>query len=104
MSRTCTQCGRLFTAQDLARDETHEMEADREAAGLRGVRFLYFTCPSCGADDIFVDVLPLRGEGDERFLLRRAEMEAVARSLHADRDSGGADVVVSAIERRRERR
>ena len=87
MSRTCTQCGRPFTADELARDETGNMEADRDAAGLQGVRFLYYSCP-CGTADIFVDIVPLRNEEPERFVRRRDEMEAVVRALHANKPAG----------------
>src|SRR4051794_15241867 len=96
MSRRCTKCDRPFTADDLAPDATGNMEADRDAAGLRGVKFLYYSCP-CGTADIFVDILPLPGEGAEQFLRRRGEMETVVRDLHADKPDGAADVVVSAV-------
>jgi hypothetical protein len=96
-SHSCTQCGHPFVATDLARDETEDMEADRTAAGLRGVRFLYYACPACEMADIVVDILPLRGEQPERFQRRRSEMEAVVRKLHADRPDGAADVVVRVV-------
>jgi hypothetical protein len=85
----------------MARDATENMEADRTAAGLRGVRFVYYACPACEMADIFVDILPLKGEPPERFLRRRSEMEAVVRRLHADRPDGAADVVVAAAARPR---
>jgi len=59
------------------------MEADRKAAGLEGVRFLYYQC-QCGTADIFVDILPLADEFIEDFEKRRVEMEAVVRRLHGD--------------------
>ncbi|HJZ91224.1 MAG TPA: hypothetical protein VKE40_10150 [Gemmataceae bacterium] len=83
MKRECTRCGRPFTPNDLAREESRNMEAERKAAGLEGVRFLYYRCP-CGMDDIFVDVLPRDDEFAEDFERRRAAMEAVVRRLHAD--------------------
>jgi hypothetical protein len=100
-SHSCTRCSRPFGAIDLARDETEDMEADRTAAGLRGVRFHYYSCPECGATDIFVDIVPLRGEQPERLLRRRADMEAIVRALHADAPSSGADIVVGAVSRHR---
>jgi hypothetical protein len=79
---------RPFAAGDLARDESKGMEAERRAAGLSGVRFLYYACPACGAADIFVDILPLDGESAEDFNRRRDEMEQVVRRLHAEGEAG----------------
>ena len=84
MSRPCTRCRRPFELADLSREETHNLEAERAAAGLDGVKFLYFHCPACSMDDIFVAVLPLDTEFAEDFEARRAAMEAVVRGLHAD--------------------
>jgi hypothetical protein len=84
MKRECTRCRRPFTPADLARGESSEMEAGRRAAGLEGVRFLYYSCPQCGTNDIFVDVLPRPGESPEDFEARRREMEDVARGLPRD--------------------
>jgi hypothetical protein len=85
MKRECTRCRRPFTPQDLAKEESKGMEAERKAAGLEGVRFLYYHCPACEFDDIFVDILPCEGESPEDFHKRRDEMEAVVRQLNADR-------------------
>jgi hypothetical protein len=85
MNRDCTRCRRRFTPDDLAHEESTDMEAERKAAGLEGVRFLYFRCPGCGTNDIFVDILPLAGESPADFLARRDEMEAVVRGLPHDR-------------------
>jgi hypothetical protein len=60
------------------------MEAERKVARLEGVRFLYYRCPACGTDDIFVDVLPRHGESPDDFRARRDEMEAVVRELPHD--------------------
>jgi hypothetical protein len=59
------------------------MEAERKAAGLEGVRFLYYKCP-CGTADIFVDVVPQDDEFAEDFEARRSAMEAAVRRLHGD--------------------
>lgn len=83
MKRECNHCGRQFTPADLARTESKNMEAERKAAGLEGVRFLYYRCP-CGTAEIFVDILPRADELAEDFEHRRAEMEAVVRGLHGD--------------------
>ena len=62
MSRNCTRCRRPFDLADLRREETQNLEAQRMANGLEGVKFLYFSCPACGMDDIFVAILPLETE------------------------------------------
>lgn len=82
MDRECTRCRRPFAAADLCRDESKGMEAERKAAGLAGVRFLYYHCPACDADDIFVDVLPVDGEDHADYLKRRDAMEAAVRQLY----------------------
>ena len=84
MKRDCTRCGRAFTPADLARQESKGMEAERRAAGLEGVRFLYYHCPGCGMNDIFVDILPRPGESPEDFRARCDDMEAVVRGLPQD--------------------
>jgi hypothetical protein len=60
------------------------MESQRKAAGLEGVRFLYYRCPSCQKDDIFVDVLPRRDESVEEYHLRQSAMEDSARAMHSE--------------------
>jgi len=45
---------------------------------------VYFHCPACGMDDIFVAILPLDTEFAEDYEARRDAMEKVVRSLHAD--------------------
>ena len=92
MKRVCTQCQRPFEPADLAREESKGMESERKAAGLDGVRFLYYRCPACGTDDIFVDVLPRAGETAHDFYQRRAAMEEAVRHIHSDR---AAAVVVT---------
>jgi hypothetical protein len=84
MHRDCTRCRRPFTPADLSREETSNLEAERKANGLEGVKFLYFHCPACGMDDIFVAILPLETEFAEDYEARRDAMEGVVRGLHAD--------------------
>lgn len=95
MKRVCTRCHRPFTPDDLAREETKGMEAERKARGLEGIRFLYYRCP-CGTNEIFVDVLPRDDELMEDFERRRAEMEAVVRKMHG----GQTHAVVVPVEGR----
>jgi len=82
MKRECGKCGRAYFPDDLARGESKGMEAERKAAGLEGVRFLYYQCP-CGGADVFVDVLPRDDELAEDYERRRAAMEEAVRRVHA---------------------
>ena len=84
MHRECTRCRRPFLPSDLRREESKNMLAQRRAAGLEGVRFLYYHCGGCGMDDIFVDIVPLEAEAVEDFEARRDTMESVVRNLQAD--------------------
>lgn len=83
MRRTCTKCGRPFEPADLVRDRSRQMEADRRASGLDGVRFVTYRC-LCGAEDVFIDVLPRDDELAEDFDRRKAAMEEAARRVRAD--------------------
>ena len=83
--RKCSHCHKLLTPNELAKEESKGMEAERKALGLHGVRFLYYNCSDCGYADIFVDVHPLVGEAVERFRQRRQELESTVRQLHAER-------------------
>lgn len=93
MKRYCTSCGRSFTASDLVRSESRNMEAERKAAGLEGVRFVYYHCPACSMNDIFVDILPRDGESPEAFQRRSDAMATVVRQLHGEQ----AEAVVVAV-------
>lgn len=84
MRRDCTHCRRPFAAADLMREASRNMEAERKAAGLEGVRFLYYHCPGCETDDIFVDILRRKGEPDADYQARRDDMESIVRQMHAD--------------------
>ena len=75
---------RPFTLADLSREETNNLEAGRKEKGLEGVKFLYFHCPSCEMNDIFVAILPLETEFVPDYEARRDAMEKVVRGLHAD--------------------
>ena len=97
MQRHCTGCGCPFTPRDLSREMSKNMEAERKAAGLQGVRFLYYACSSCGTADIFVDILPRPGEPADQYHRRRDEMEAVVRRLHAEHDGEPVAAVVTEV-------
>jgi hypothetical protein len=84
MQRKCSHCHKDFTTQELAREESKGMEAERKALGLEGVLFRYYTCSACGGADIFVDIHPLAGETDRAFRRRRDELEAAVRQVHGE--------------------
>lgn len=84
MHRNCTNCHKPFSPQDLVRDTTKGMEADRKALGLDGVLFRYYLCSSCGQADIFVEVRRLENENDGAFRERRAALEVAVGQSHAD--------------------
>jgi hypothetical protein len=90
MLRKCTHCDKTFTPEELSREETKGMEAQRKAAGLEGLLFRYYTCAACGNADIFVDLHPLPGESDEAFVRRRQDLEATLKGLRGD----GVEVVL----------
>jgi hypothetical protein len=83
MRRFCAHCHREFTREDFVKEQSQGMEADRRASGLEGVRFLYYRCPDCSFDDIFVDILPLEGESEEEFRQRKEALEEAARRINA---------------------
>ena len=84
MTRDCTRCRRPFALADLSREDSANLEAERKASGLDGVKFLYFHCPGCGMDDIFVAVVPRETEFAEDYEARRDAMETVVRGMHAE--------------------
>jgi hypothetical protein len=93
MQRECAACQRRFSPEDFVKEDSMNMEAERKALGLEGVRFLYYTCPNCGHDEIFLDLHHLHGESPEEFNLRRAELECAVGEVHSD------DVAVVIMER-----
>ena len=90
MMRSCSHCGKEFTPQELSREDTKGLEAERKALGLEGVLFRYYTCSACGYADIFVDIHPLEGESEEAFGRRRDELEATLKQMEGE----GVEIVV----------
>jgi hypothetical protein len=84
MQRECSQCQRRFAPEDFVKEDSKNMEAERKALGLEGVRFLYYTCPDCGRHAIFLDLHHLEGESPEEFNRRRAELESAVGEVPAD--------------------
>jgi DNA-directed RNA polymerase subunit RPC12/RpoP len=91
MMRTCSHCGKVFTPQELSREDSRGLETERKAQGLAGVLFRYYRCSACGYADIFMDVRPLPGELEDAFHKRREELEATSKQLAAEE----VEVVVS---------
>jgi hypothetical protein len=85
MHRECCQCHRPFTAKDFVKADSQQMEAQRKALGLEGVRFLYYSCPACGYADIFVDVYRLENETAEGYEQRKADLEAAVREVRGEK-------------------
>jgi hypothetical protein len=85
MTRICRHCGRPFAAQDFVKEESKNMEKDRKRLGLEGVRFLYYACPACKHDDIFLDMRHLDEETAEQFQQRRDALEEAIRLTHAEK-------------------
>ena len=83
MIRLCPQCNRQFTPHDFYKEESRGMEAERRAFGLQGVRFLYYHCPDCQGDDIFIDLHPLENEAAQALEKRRIDLEAAVRSVRS---------------------
>ena len=84
MHRQCPLCHKNFTRDELARQASKGMEAERKAKGLAGVLFRYYTCSACGHACIFVDIHPLEGESDEAFRHRKDELDAVIHQTHGN--------------------
>jgi hypothetical protein len=84
MQRKCSHCHKDYTPQELAREKSKGMEAERKALGLGGVLFRSYTCSACGRADLFVDVHRLAGETEEAFRRRRDELEAAVRHAHGE--------------------
>jgi hypothetical protein len=53
--------------------------------GLQGVHVFDDRRPACGNEDVFLDVVRLDGESDERYEARKAELEAAAGQVRAER-------------------
>jgi hypothetical protein len=81
MQRECKHCGCRLTVSDLAKRKTVKMESDRKQNGLSGFRFRCYTCPQCGYDDLFVDVLHIPGEDPADFSRRRKTLDGVLREV-----------------------
>jgi hypothetical protein len=84
MKRYCTNCQAVFSPQDLEKDESKGLEAQRKAEGLQGALFRRYRCTHCGYEDIFVDIAHLDGETAEAFQERVRSLEAKVRPLQGE--------------------
>jgi hypothetical protein len=83
--RRCSHCHKELTPQEVARDESAALEAERHEQGLEGLRFRYYRCSACGRASIFVDVYALAGESVEAFRRREDALAMAVKPLHDDR-------------------
>jgi len=85
MYRDCARCRRAFIPADLVKEESKDMEGFRKVLSLEGVRFLYYSCPKCGENEVFVDIHPLPGEDQGGFDRRREDAETLVLELHGNK-------------------
>lgn len=90
--RVCCQCHRLLSHHDVLGRESQEMEAARRAGGLDGLRFLYYNCPQCGHDNIFLEVAQLPGETGQIF---RERQKSLTRAVQ---EVGGVATTIRVVE------
>ena len=80
--KVCVWCQRRLSEEDLLVRECRRMEAARESTGLEGVRFRYFSCPRCGHDHVFLEVIQLPGESRRDFDDRKEALTRAAQETH----------------------
>lgn len=90
MMRECQNCQQSFSPQDLSKEASKGLEAERKACGVHGVLFRLYSCSHCGHENLFVDLHPLEGETEEAFHRRREELEQAIQELPPT----GADVAI----------
>lgn len=83
--RECVSCRRRLGEQDLLVRECLGMEEARVSSGLEGVRFRYYTCPRCGEDHVFLEVVPLPGETGQDVRRRKTALARAAQEVRAFR-------------------
>ena len=79
MKRACLHCKKRFTPSDLEKGVSKQIEAERKSCRLQGILFRCYVCSSCGQENLFVDLHPLKGETPEEFLLRSDELTSTVR-------------------------
>jgi hypothetical protein len=83
--RVCVCCQRRLGQEDLLDRESKRMEQARVSMGLEGVRFRYYTCPRCGHDHVFLEIVPLPGETSEELHCRKKELATDVEDVRAFR-------------------
>jgi hypothetical protein len=81
--RVCNSCQRRLGHESLLDVQSERMEAARLSVGLEGVRFRYYTCPQCGQDHVFLEVVPLPDESCQDFVGRKAALAQIAQEVRA---------------------
>jgi hypothetical protein len=81
--KVCSHCQRRLTDDDLLQTESRSMEAARIAAGLEGLCFRYYTCPRCGFDHVFLEIVPLPEETPQDLHARKQEMAHAVQEVSA---------------------
>jgi hypothetical protein len=79
MMRACLHCHQPFTASDLSKFVSKEIEAERKSYGVQGILFRCYVCTACGQENLFVDLHPLEGETPDEFRRRRDDLETTLR-------------------------
>jgi hypothetical protein len=77
----CDHCQRRLTEKDLLERESQCMEAERAALDLEGVRFRYYSCPHCGHDNLFLEIVQLPGETGQDRLCRKEALAVAAQEV-----------------------
>jgi len=79
--RWCNHCQCKLTEHDLLERECQNMEAERASLDLKGVQFRYYSCPHCGHDNLFLEVVQLPGETFRDRLTRKQALTVAAQDL-----------------------
>lgn len=49
--------------------------------GLDGLLFRYYSCPRCGRDHVFLEVVPLPGEADTELASRKESLQQMVAEI-----------------------
>ena len=79
--RKCIQCECRLGRDDLLKRESRGMEAARVSMGLDGLFFRYYSCPRCGRDHVFLEVVPLPGEAGTQFAIRKESLRQMVAEM-----------------------
>ena len=61
--------------------EIAQMESASRAIALAGLRFLYYNCPQCGHDNMFIELVQLQGESCQEMRCRKRSLEHAVQDL-----------------------